>query len=134
MPTTVNIPGRVFPVGDTIIGPNNIPNGTSLAKLTLDVANQVPPVFDADGNLIGGQRVWLHLEWSGDGWVTSQGSKADFNGPWLNKQGVMQNDVSLTFGMSRPSSAGWQYRATVTVESADGSSSFTTAGGTLVLS
>ena len=103
-----------------------VPAGTHKAVLSLDVTNMVNQVV-----------VILVEYWDGTLWT---GTFADFNGPWRNKQGVLQNTVSLSFDFGsiadasgawvpRVSIPGWQVRAKFTVTNGP----FNTAGGTLVL-
>src|SRR5690242_965011 len=95
MAQNFNLPGRTLQTGDTVFGPFAIPVGTSEIKMTLDVAQMVPGVIDANGVLVSGQRVWVMLEYfDGNVWT---GAKADFTGPWRDRQGVLQNNVTLRF-------------------------------------
>jgi hypothetical protein len=100
------VSARALPTGDNLFGPVNIPIGSNNVVLTLDVAQ-----------LVAGQvvntivEVWDTVRWSG--------FFADFvgPGPWRDKQGVLHNDIALSFGLGvrngQPvlSGAGWQVRA-----------------------
>jgi hypothetical protein len=132
-----NLPARTLPTGDTTFGPFSVPVNTALIAMTLDVTSMEPGVVDANGNLISGQRVWVLLEyWDGLLWT---GAKADFTGPWRDRQGVLHNDVTLRFDfgtkfvngawVANRSASGWQARVTFTVENGP----YDTAGGTLAL-
>jgi hypothetical protein len=137
MAQNFNLPGRTLQTGDTVFGPFAIPVGTSKMAITLDVAQMVPGVLDPNGVLVSGQRVWVSLEYfDGNVWTAA---KTDFTGPWRDRQGVLQNNVTLRFDfgsvyvngawLDRISQAGWQARVTFTVENGP----YTTAGGTLAL-
>lgn len=124
--TTFPIGPQSLPTGDALIAAVPVPAGTHKAVLSLDVTNMVNQVV-----------VILVEYWDGTLWT---GTFADFNGPWRNKQGVLQNTVSLSFDFGsiadasgawvpRVSIPGWQVRAKFTVTNGP----FNTAGGTLVL-
>lgn len=114
------ISARSLATGPNNFGPANIPVGSNKVVLTLDVAQMTP------GMLVDVLcEVWDGVRWSG--------FHADFDGPWRDKQNVLHNEVSLTFGLGfrngQPvlSIAGWQVRAVFTVTNGP----FNTAGGTL---
>lgn len=83
----VNVPFNGFSlVTQRVLGPADVPAGLSSFKVTFDMAG-----------FTVGQSVQLLVELSDDGGATwPVSSSADFNGPSLDKHGVLQTTTFLT--------------------------------------
>lgn len=135
--TSFPISARTFNAGANQFGPAAIPVGTHKGTLTLDVAAMGTP----EARTVAGQTLNLVVDYSPDAGATWQNlGAAMMTGPWRDKQGVLHNDVSVSFDFGsysvdngpwqpRVSVAGWQVRAQVIVNIG----SIDTAGGTLDL-
>jgi hypothetical protein len=134
---TFPVSARTFNAGNNVFGPTAIPVGTHKGTLTLDVAAMGTP----EARTVPGQSFNLIVDYSPDGGVTwlNLGS-APMEGPWRDKQGILHNDVSVSFDFGstsvdngpwvpRVSAAGWQVRAAIVVNVG----AINTAGGTLEL-
>lgn len=89
--------------GPRTVGPAPLPAGLSRFQVSFDTAG-----FTA------GQVVWLTLDFSFDGGASWQTLvKADFTGPWLDKQGNLQTLVGLALTLPSTSSSGWQFRGSL---------------------
>ena len=76
-----------------------------------------------------GRIFWLIVDISLDDVNWQNLGAVDFDGPWRNKQGVLQNNIGVSFGLPRTSEAGWRVRVNFRVENGP----IDIAGGSLVL-
>lgn len=128
------VSARVFNVGDSLFGPANIPLNSHKGTLVLDVADMGTP----EARTHPGQTIGIVVDYFDGVQWQNLGKALGMDGPWRDKQGVLHNEITVSFDFGsisvnngpwvpRLSAAGWQVRAVVVMAGF----ALNSAGGTL---